>query len=276
VSEDVGVAEVLPGRLERLEQRAVVGPVVETARRFFAIDGLDLGALIALELFTTTMPLLLIGYAWIKDFDRAAVIGDLFVRQLGVDGADRAIIRRAFGTAAGLERVWTVAGMAGFLVWGVPMSLTVSRTFSQAWRRPLRSLGQRLWRGTLWFVLYLATVGVTEQATLAASSGVARPAMYGVTFLMSTLFWGATPLLLVPGIPWRWRTVLAAGLVGAVVNVVVLRIAMRLVVPVLLSGWDGFGPIGVAMTLMTWSGVLGVTWVIAACGGAVLSERGAR
>ncbi len=254
----------------------MIGPVVETARRFFAIDGLDLGALIAVELFTTTMPLLLIGYAWIKDFDRAAVIGDLFVRQLGVDGADRTIIRRAFGTAAGLERVWTVAGMAGFLVWGVPMSLTVSRLFSQAWRRPLRSLGQRLWRGTLWFVLYLATVGVTEQATLAASSGVARPVMYGVTFVMSTLFWGLTPLLLVPGLPWRWRPVLAAGLVGAVVNVVVLRIAMRLVVPLLLSGWDGFGPIGVAMTLMTWSGVLGVTWVVAACGGAVISERGAR
>lgn len=43
----------------------------------------------------------------------------------------------------------------------------------------------------------------------------------------------------------------------------------------MLRGWDGFGPIGVAMALMTWCGVIGIGWVLTACVGAVLWERAA-
>jgi hypothetical protein len=41
----------------------------------------------------------------------------------------------------------------------------------------------------------------------------------------------------------------------------------------LLSGWQGFGGIGVAFTLMTWCGVMGVAWVVTVCAGATLSEH---
>ncbi len=54
-----------------------------------------------------------------------------------------------------------------------------------------------------------------------------------------------------------------------------LPIASRLVFPALLKGWTGFGPIGVALTLMTWCGVLGVGWVVTACTGAIIWERSA-
>ena len=45
--------------------------------------------------------------------------------------------------------------------------------------------------------------------------------------------------------------------------------------PSLLSGWTLFGPIGVAMALMTWCGVLGFGWVVIACFSGVLWERSA-
>jgi len=64
-----------------------------------------------------------------------------------------------------------------------------------------------------------------------------------------------------------------AGLAGAVIEGVILPAAARIAFPLLLSGWTGFGPIGVAMTLMTWCGVVGVAWVVAACAGAVFWER---
>jgi len=54
---------------------------------------------------------------------------------------------------------------------------------------------------------------------------------------------------------------------------VILTVAARIALPILLSGWVGFGPIGVAMTLMTWCGVLGYGWVATACVTAVLWER---
>jgi uncharacterized BrkB/YihY/UPF0761 family membrane protein len=155
-----------PEWLARFEQRRWLGPMVTTGRRFFSIEGLDLGGLIALELFTTVMPLMLIFYAWAKDFDPTAQVGDLFIRQMGANGSAVERIRAEFGAASGLAGTWTLVGMAGFLVWGIPMSLTVARMFATAWLRPQYSIGQRLWRGTLWFCLYLAAQGVVDMVLL--------------------------------------------------------------------------------------------------------------
>ena len=96
---------------------------------------------------------------------------------------------------------------------------------------------------------------------------------WGVSFAASMVFWGLSPALLVPGLRLtRWQF-LAAGLTGAIINVIILRTAVRAVFPLLLSGWEGFGGIGVALTMMTWSGVMGVVWVVVACAGAVFTER---
>jgi hypothetical protein len=54
---------------------------------------------------------------------------------------------------------------------------------------------------------------------------------------------------------------------------VAIPVAGHIVFPVLLSGWTGFGPIGVAMALMTWCGVVAFGWVLTACVGAVAWER---
>jgi len=55
----------------------------------------------------------------------------------------------------------------------------------------------------------------------------------------------------------------------------ILPLAARMFFPPLLSGWDEFGPIGVAMALLTWCGVVGTGWVVTARVGAVLWERAA-
>lgn len=259
--------------LARFEQRRWLGPLVTTGRRFFSIDGLDLGGLIALELFTTVMPLVLIFYAWAKDFDPSASVGDLFVRQIGAEGDEVIRIRSEFGSAAGLAGTWTLIGMAGFLVWGIPMSLTVARMFATAWLRPQYSMVQRLWRGTLWFCLYLLTQGIIDLVLLVQLPTYLLGLKFVVSFAASMVFWGLSPLLLVPGVRWsRWQF-LAAGLTGAIINVIILRAAVRAVFPLLLAGWEGFGDIGVALTMMTWSGVMGVVWVVVACAGAVFTER---
>ena len=53
----------------------------------------------------------------------------------------------------------------------------------------------------------------------------------------------------------------------------IIPLAARVIFPPLLRGWDGFGPIGVAMTMMTWCWVIGIGWVVTACVSAVLWER---
>jgi hypothetical protein len=262
-----------PEWLARFEQRRWLGPMVTAGRRFFSIEGLDLGGLIALELFTTVMPLLLIFYAWAKDFDPSAQVGDVFIGQMGASGSAVERIRAEFGAASGLASTWTLVSMAGFLVWGIPMSLTVARMFATAWLRPQYSIGQRLWRGTMWFCLYLAAQGFIDMILLVRVPTYLIVVKLLLSLAASVVFWGLSPILLVPGLQWsRWQF-LASGLTGAIINVIVLRITVRAVFPLLLSGWEGFGGIGVALTMMTWSGVMGVVWVVVACAGAVFTER---
>ena len=107
----------------------------------------------SIELFTTVLPLIILGFAYLSGFADNASVGKLFVRQLGLTGSSEQNVLAAFGTSDALRSSWTVVGLAGFLIWGIPMALTVAGMFGKAWQREPFSLGQRLGRGAAWFVL---------------------------------------------------------------------------------------------------------------------------
>src|SRR3954454_19217192 len=260
-------------RYARLAQSRSGGLLVSTVKRFFDIDGLTQGGLLAVELFTTVIPLMILGFSYLSGFAANESVGNLFISTLGLGDSSAATVRSAFGSASGLHSTWTVFGVASFLIWGIPMSITVASMFAVAWRREQFSLGGRLWRGAVWFIAYLAMLGLQAPVT-----GAHHPALQRVEFLAPDLlviwiFWTLSPVLLVRD-GWRGgRSLLVAGLAGVVIEGLILPAAARIAFPLLLSGWTGFGPIGVAMTLMTWCGVVGVGWVVAACAGAVFWER---
>jgi len=260
-------------RYERLERSRSGGLLVGTGKRFFDIDGLTQGGLLALELFTTVIPLMIIGFSYLTGFAENESVGNLFINSLGLGDSSAEAVRSAFGSSSGLRSTWTIFGVAGFLVWGIPMSITVASMFAAAWRREQFSLGTRFWRGAVWFIAYLAMLALQAPVT-----GQHHPALQRVEFaapdlLVIWLFWTLSPVLLVRDGRQGGRSLLVAGLAGVVIEGVILPGAARVVFPLLLSGWTGFGPIGVAMTLMTWCGVVGVGWVVSACAGAVFWER---
>src|SRR4051794_286660 len=57
-----GVKRSVNDRYERLEQSRSVGPLVAISKRFVAIDGFSHGGLLAVELFTTVIPLMILGF----------------------------------------------------------------------------------------------------------------------------------------------------------------------------------------------------------------------
>ncbi|WP_367337144.1 hypothetical protein [Phycicoccus sp.] len=250
-----------------IRQRIGLGEVLPSAaRRFWRIDGIDQSGLLAMELFTTVLPLTILGFSAAKGFAADVSVGEIFIRQLRLDGQAAEQVRSAFGSMSGTQTWWTVMGLAGFLIWGVPMALTVSKMYAAAWQRPELPTMTRLWRGALWFALYLPTMFVSERLGMAGrASEIGEWLPFTISLLPPLLFWSLTPVLLLPGVPHRRGDLLRYGLVGVLVNAVILRLAGRLVFPQLLAGWEGFGPIGVAMTLLTWSLVLGVGWVLTAC-----------
>jgi len=159
-------------------------------------------------------------------------------RQLGLVHPLTGHVRAAFGHDSRLRSTWTFFGVAGFLVWGIPMAMTIAGIFAKAWRREPFGWGGKLWRGAVWFALYLTMIGVRERIAFGGvHHGSVRLVFFALPLIPVFLFWTATPAL--------------------------------------LAGWDDFGPIGVAMALLTWCGVSGTGWVATACVGAVLWERAA-
>ena len=258
---------------EQLEASRRLGVPVATTRRFFEIEGLDLGGLLALELFTTVIPLILIGFGWFSGFSNSLSFGDLLIRQLELQGDGASQVRGLFGTTASLKSTWTVVGLASFLVWGIPMSSQVAKTFARAWRRERFAFLGEVWRGAVWFVLFLGTQVATVALDTIRVPGVPRMLFHVLALIPAFILWSTTPAMLVRNGANGWKHLMWCGVAGVVLDTVLIRVFTRLLLPMLLSGWAGFGPIGAAMTLMTWCTVVAALWVVTACLGAVLWER---
>lgn len=277
MSEDAGspaMRQRLEERYRRLAEMRQLRLVAAVVARFTEIDGGTLGAVVSVQLFTTVIPLMIIGFSYLTGFADSASPGVALSRQLGLVSPLTERVRAAFGRASGLRSSWTFIGVASFLIWGIPMSMTIAGIFAKAWRRKPFGWGGRLWRGVVWFALYLALIGFRERIAFGGTHhGAVRVMWFAVSLVPVWVFWSITPALLVRG-GSRGRSALAlAGLAGVVIDGTILPLAARIVFPPLLRGWDEFGPIGVAMALLTWCGVSGAGWVVTACVGAVLWER---
>ena len=268
--------ERIEQRRERLEQSRRVALPVAVAERFFEIAGATQASLVSIYLFTTVIPMMIIGFAYFSGFAANASLGDLFIRNLGLQHPLDDRVREAFGASSGIRSTWTFFGVGAFLVWGIPMSITVAGMFGRAWRRRPFGLTEKLARGSIWFILYLATIAARDRIGFAFQqpAGV-RVALLTVALVPVWIFWSLTPVLLVRDGGRGWRDLLRAGVAGVIIDGIVLASVVRVGFPIMLKGWTGFGPIGVAMTLMTWCGLLATGWVAIACTGALLWERNA-
>jgi len=264
----------LDERHERLTQSRRTALLVAVAQRFVEIDGATQGGLLSIQLFTTVIPLIIIGFAHFSGFAKNASVGDLLIRDLGLHHPLDDRVREAFGSAVGVQSVWTFFGVAAFLVWGIPMSVRVSEMFARAWRRQPFGRWERLARGAAWFILFLGTMDAHERLAFGGQheAGV-HAALLIVALVPLWIFWSLTPVLLVRDGARGWRNLLLAGSAGVLVDGIVFGAVGRLGFPMMLEGWAGFGPMGVAMTLMTWCGILALGWVVIACMGAVIWER---
>lgn len=271
--EDVG--RRLAQRYQQLADIRTKGLTAAVASRFSEIDGGTLGALVSVQLFTTVIPLIIIGFDYFSGFAENASPGILFIREAGLVSPLTERVRDAFGESSAFRSSWTFIGVAGFLVWGIPMSITIAGIFAKAWRREQFGRGQRLLRGVTWFILYLAMIALRELIALGDHSGGIRPLLFTAALVPVWIFWSLTPVLLVRDGGHGVRYLALAGLAGVVIDGTILPLAARILFPPLLSGWSGFGSIGVAMAVMTWCGVIGIGWVLTACVGAVLWERAA-
>lgn len=268
------VLQHLAERRERLLASRKLSPVAAVVARFKEIDGANQGVLVSVQLFTVVIPLMILGFAYFEGFAENASPGTIWIRELGLSGATSDTVRDAFGDTAALRSLWTVLGVAAFLVWGIPMAIMVASIFAKAWRREQFSASQRLLRGSLWFTLYLMMLVLRERTAFGAEyHGVTQLLLFVVALVPVWAFWSLTPLILVRDGGHGLKYLALAGLAGVVIDGIIVPAIGRIIFPGVIDAWTSFGPIGVAMAIMTWCAVLGTAWVITACVGAVLWER---
>lgn len=268
------VHQRLAERHRRLTESRALSPVKAVLARFKEIDGANQGALISLQLFTVVIPLMILGFSYFSGFAKNISPGTVWIRELGLSGSTSDTVRGAFGDTAALRSVWTFVGVAAFLVWGIPMAIMVSAMFAKAWRREQFGTGQKLARGALWFLLYLLMLVLRERIAFGAEyTGGMQVLMFVISLIPVWAFWSLTPLVLVRDGGHGFKYLALAGLAGVVIDGMIIPLVGRIIFPGVIDAWANFGPIGVAMAIMTWCGVLGTGWVITACVGAVLWER---
>jgi uncharacterized BrkB/YihY/UPF0761 family membrane protein len=263
-------------RYEKLEESKNLRFVVVGSKRFFEIEGLDLAGLLALELFTTIIPLVLLGYSWASDFNANLSFGDFMIKWMDLKGSSAQEVQDLFGTSADLKSTWTFLGLMGFLIWGIPMSSQVAKVFARAFRRERWGFWTEVWRGSLWFVVLLVSQVMTVWISR-GKFGTDGPRWIFVTIgaIPSLVLWSVSPLILVRNGSNGWRHLAWCGLVGVVLDTFGGRVVLKWIFPKLLNGWVSFGPIGVAMALMTTATIIAALWVVTAVLGAVLWERNA-
>ncbi|MCB1265802.1 MAG: hypothetical protein KDB56_14720 [Mycobacterium sp.] len=268
------VRQRIAERRRRLTESRALSPVAAVARRFKEIDGATQGVLVSVQIFTVVIPLMILGFSYSTGFAEHVSPGTVWIRELDLDGPASEAVRSAFGDSAGLRSTWTVLGLAAFLAWGIPMSITVAGMFAKAWQREQFRARERLLRGSAWFVLYLTMLVLRERLAFGPEYGSGtQVAMIVVSLIPVWVFWSLTPVILVRDGGHGFKYLALVGLSGVVIDGIIVPIIGRFIFPDVIGAWTQFGPIGVAMALMTWCAVLGTAWVITACIGAVLWER---
>lgn len=267
----MGYRERADAWLQRHEQGRF-GYVIAMLHRFFAIDGVDMAGLLVIEYFSVIIPIFVLLAAFASSFD-AQNTADLVPRLLGLRGTGALEMAREFRHLSELGGRLTWATALSFGAWGIPTAIQVAKLFSLAWNRKRARFHVEVIRGTVWFLVYVAIEAALLGLTINRAElppGIRQIALF---LAPSFLLWFLTPVIILPGQIGGLRGALRSGLAGMVIDGVILRSLIRFVIPPILHSWRGWGPVGLAMTLMTISIMVATAWTIAACAGAVLYER---
>ena len=254
------VRQRLQGRYRRLAEARRLRPITAIVARFTEIDGGTLGAMVSVQLFTTVIPLMIMGFAYMRGFADNASPGTMIIRELGLVTPSirpRARCIRPFLRAAvelDLPRRRRLSGV------GHPDGHHDRRHVRQglaprAVRPPRQTLA---WRGVVRPVSDDDRPARPDRLRRRPSRRNAHGAASRCSLLPVWIFWSLTPALLVRDGGRGRNYLMLAGLAGVVIDGIMLPLGCTLRLPAAARRLGGVRPIGVAMALLTWCGAVGV------------------
>jgi membrane protein len=259
--------------LERLSRpiagRTVPAQAIELARasldRVVHVQFVDRAVALGSLAFTALFPLLLIAGAFLPGGDSLA---QELIDRFRLTGSNAQLVETLFAEPTTTREA--VSWMSVLLLVGSALSFTraLQRMFELCWRLPMRS-----YRGTLDGLKWLAGVVVWATAFSAGRQWLVDQTGPFVALLIALagglVIWMWTPFVLL-GARVTWRKLVPTAILTSV-SMTALNVASIVYMPdAISSAASRYGPIGIAIALLSW--LVGAGFVMVACGavGAVL------
>ena len=259
---------------EALERRSFVGFVIESVRRFVAIEGKRLTLVITANLFIAVIPLLIVGYSLVEAFNPHRNVGVLIVDSFHLSGNTAQLVEETFSNAGSGKSAALSISLISLLITGTDVGAAVQLAYARAFEMtPMRGL-QKYLRGGAWLVVLLAMTGVGLSLRYWQSRHSVWFAIpVGLVLLAGEFgFFLATPRLLLD-LPFAWRDLVPGAAICAGAAIIV-----NAVTSYSLHKWFGeyghaYGGFGVALALISAVGITASFWVWVAAAMGVYWQR---
>jgi membrane protein len=258
------------GRMPRDRWLWPVDAVVDLARdwigRFIAVQGIDRAMAIGAYAYSALIPLMIV-YSSLLPRDSSRSFAATLIDRFELSGATAAAVRGAFAPPGEVESSVTVLGVALLLVSAMSFTRGVQRLYELAFGLPTRGMRNTKW-GLVWlFVVCVATV--VRPLLLGGLSGHVETA---ASLAFAIVLWLVTPYLLL-GRRIHWKRLIPVSVLTSI-GFAAVGIWSALWMPhTIASSAKQYGVIGVGFALLTWLVAIAIVLVVAATGGAMITDR---
>lgn len=244
----------------KLASMRVIGPLVRIQDRFGEVQGDPLANGIALQIFLSLIPLLLVAIAvvgFVAGGD-ASFTGDV-VERLGLpsDSPAAEALRTMIENAEESRRTASIVGVVGLLWRGLAVVAAVQRAIDNVWQT--RSAGLRDKAGAMLWLLGAGAIFATSFAAATVLNFLPPflaplSILLGLTMNLGLFLWTFSEL---GRLPVGWRALLPGAALCAV-GFEVLKLIGTLYVPRLVASSSAlYGSLGIVIAILAWLAFFG-------------------
>jgi membrane protein len=246
--------------------RALVDLITDWIARFVAVQGVDRAMAIAAMAYTALFPLLIV-YVSVSPLESGRSFSELLINRLELDKAAADSVRQAFAPVDTVQSGITALSVCLLLFSGLSFTRGLQRLYEGAFSLPTRGMRNTKW-GLVW-LLAVTSLLTVRPLVLGGMSGRLETI---ASLTLSGLLWLITPYFLL-GRRLRWLRLLPVAVLS-VIGMTGVGIWSVLWMPhTIASSADQFGVIGIGFALLTWMVAIAGVLVVAATGGAMISDR---
>jgi membrane protein len=245
-------------------------PVMALARdwigRFLAVQGIDRAMAIGAYAYSALIPLLIV-YSSVLPRRGNKDFADQLIDRFDLHGSAASSVKLAFAPAGAVESSVTGLGVVLLIISALSFTRGVQRLYELAFNLPTRGMRNTKW-GIVWLAV-LCILAVVRPWILGNLSGTFE--IIG-SLVLTTLLWLLTPYLLL-GRRLGWRR-LAPVAVLSTIGMDAVGVWSAIWLPHTIStSAQQYGVIGIGFALLTWLVAIAGVLVVAATGGAMVSDR---